>query len=187
MDQIPVKKSRWQWLAKPWLGPVLAAVVIIIAGWLGLIKPQWAKWQAVNEQGQLQQNQLSELQSFNIQINALQTQYLSQQREFLASFSRLNKLVPAQLNYAQIFYDFQQLIEGNGLVLLGLRIAPADSQAAAPKATTISLTVAGGNYPAMKRILDILERNLRLTDVVSLSFDPQVSSYTISARIYSLQ
>lgn len=187
MDQSTVAKTKISWLAKPWLGPAIAVVIILLAAWWGLLKPQWAKWQAVKEQLVQQQNQLIDLQSFSSQISALHDQYLSQQRDYLSSFSRINKLVPSQLNYAQIFYDFQQLIEGNGLVLLGLRISPADVQAPSPKATTVSLTVAGGNYPALKRILDILERNLRLTDVISLSFDAQVSSYTISARIYSLQ
>ena len=41
--------------------------------------------------------------------------------------------------------------------------------------------------PSSKRLLQVLEHNLRLTDVVNLSFDPQVQSYSISARIYSFE
>jgi Tfp pilus assembly protein PilO len=51
----------------------------------------------------------------------------------------------------------------------------------------IAMNVSSGDYQAFKRLLVSLERNLRLTDVLSISFNPQSATYSINARAYYIR
>lgn len=51
----------------------------------------------------------------------------------------------------------------------------------------IAMNVTGGGYPQLKGFLTSLERDLRLTDVLAVSFNPQNAVYQLSARSYYLR
>ncbi len=181
-SRTPVPRSL---LARPWVGPTAAAAVILLAGGLGLVKPQWERWQATAAAAAAANAAAADLESYEARLAQTLQRYQDTRRDSIRSVARIDALLPASSDSAALFAEFQEVVEQTGLVLVSLRISPGTGDA--PRATILQMSVTGGNYPALKRLLEVLERNLRLTDVVSLGFDAAVQSYTISAKVYSLQ
>ena len=172
-------------LARPWLGPIVAAVIILAAGGWGLLRPQWLRWQTMAVAAQAAQDSADDLAAYEQRLTSTLQKYQDTRRDAVRSVARLDTLLPATADSAALFAEFQEVVEQTGLVLVSLRISPGTSDS--PRATLLQLSVTGGNYPALKRLLTVLERNLRLTDVINLGFDATVQSYTINAKVYSLQ
>lgn len=179
----PVPHTRL--IAQPWLGPAVAAVAILLAGWWGLLRPQWNTWKGTAAAAEAARATADDLEAYEQRLGETLRRYQDTRRDAVRSVARIDTLLPATADSAELFAEFQELVEQTGLVLVSLRISPGP--AASPRPTVLQLSVTGGNYPALKRLLDLLERNLRLTDVVTLSFDPAVQSYSISAKVYSLE
>jgi hypothetical protein len=173
-------------LRRPWVGPAAAAVLILAAGGWGLVRPQWVRWQGIDAAQAEAATQAQQLSDYEHKLAGVVDEYQTIRRDAVSSVSRLDTLVPSRIDNARLFAEYQQLVEQTGLTLVNVRIAP-DLKAGKPRATTLMLSVAGGNYPALKRLLDVLEHDLRLTDIVNLNFDAQVQTYTISARVYSFE
>lgn len=170
-------------LARPWLGPAVAALLILAAGWWSLVKPQVAGWREAAATAAAAREEASQLAAYEQRLQATLGRFQDIRRDSIRSVSRLDALLPVTADSAQLFAEFQEVVEQTGLVLVSLRISPGAGSE--PRATVLQMSVTGGNYPALKRLLDVLERNLRLTDVITLGFDAQVQTYTISAKVYS--
>jgi hypothetical protein len=173
-------------LRRPWVGSAVAVIIILAAGGWGLVQPQWLRWQNVAEQKAAAAETVQQLTDTAQQLTTIADQYQVIRRDAVRSVGRLDTLVASRIDNARLFSEFQQLVEQTGLVLVSVRISP-DPKSNQPQVTLLSLSVSGGNYPALKRLLQVLERNLRLTDVVTLTFDAQVQTYSITARVYSFE
>lgn len=82
------------------------------------------------------------------------------------------------------------LVRQSGLQLTALDITQAKDPlkgALDLGVLNIAMNVSGGDYLALKRLLVSLERSLRLTDVLAISFNPQTSTYQLSARSYFMR
>lgn len=179
---LPVRPSL---LARPWVGPAVAAVLILAAGWWGLVSPQWQRWQAAAAAADAARSSADDLARYEQRLAETLRRYQDTRRDSIRAAAWLDSLLPETADTAELFAESQQLVEQTGLVLVSLRISPGSGEA--PRATLLQMSVTGGNYPALKRLLEVLERNLRLTDVVNLGFDAAVQTYTINAKVYSLQ
>lgn len=173
-------KAFWRWL-----GPVLAGVAVLLVGWRLLVQPQLtARTELEDRLGQLNDS-VAQFERYLKDAESLEAVYREARTTSGEQLARLRQVLPTDPNNAELFSQFQNLIDGNGLILVGIRIGPTDRRSQPPYVTEVSFTVAGGNYLVMKGLLDTLERHLRLLDVISLTFDSQVQNYTIAARIYS--
>ncbi len=181
-SRTPITRSL---LSRPWAGPTAAAAAILLAGGIGLVQPQWQRWQATAAAAEAARATADDLESYETRLAQTLRRYQDTRRDSVRSVARIDALLPATSDTAALFAEFQEVVEQTGLVLVSLRISPAVGTS--PQATLLQMSVTGGNYPALKRLLEVLERNLRLTDVVSLGFDAAVQSYTITAKVYSLQ
>lgn len=173
-----------------WIGPLAAAVLIIAVGGWSLVRPKITQLSSLNQQEEQVSNDLTRLQKYDTDLNTLQGQYQTARQEAQTLLGKLDKMLPDKINNAEIFSEFQQIVENNGLTLSGLHISPIVDGSQTPstvKSAAVTLTVVGGNYPALKHLLDVLEHNLRLTDIITLNFDTQVQTYSINSRIYSRQ
>lgn len=173
-------KVFWQWL-----GPALAGVAVLLVGWRILIQPQLAARSELSQQQEQLADSTSRFERYLEDADSLDEAYRTARSSAGEQLAKVRQAVPSSPNNAELFAQFQELIEGNGLVLVGMSIGPTDMRAEPPYVTEVSFSVAGGSYPVMKGLLDTLERHLRLLDVISLTFDSQVQSYTVVARLYS--
>lgn len=128
---------------------------------------------------------LSDLQSIKISLDNDIRDFgliIDRKRELLV---KLDALLPQGSQYGDLFALVDGVTRQSGLVLNNINIAFADEGQTPPgseqsrpasaqstvKTIKLNLSVEGGNYETFKRYLDVLQRNVRLFDVQTLSFD----------------
>jgi Tfp pilus assembly protein PilO len=179
MPQLKLK-AFWQWF-----GPILAGLAVLLVGWRTLIQPQLASRTQLTERLEQLGESTTQFERYLADVDELEEAYRTARGSAGEQLAKVRQALPSSPNNAELFAQFQELIEGNGLVLVGMSIGPTDTRAEPPYVTEVSFSVAGGSYLVMKGLLDTLERHLRLLDVISLTFDSQVQNYTVVARLYS--
>jgi|GEM_PF-5529105 hypothetical protein len=98
--------------------------------------------------------------------------------------------LPVEPGIPELVASIDSMVRQSGMQVTALEIVPAkDPPKGAPDIAVlnIAMNVSGGDYLALKRLLIVLEHDLRLTDVLSIAFSPQSAAYQLSARSYYLR
>ena len=113
---------------------------------------------------------------------------------------RFNSVLPYKYKQEQLFGEFEELITKNGWLLDSVSISLPDEvkEGVSQKVSEITihgttnpqvvsidvdLAVSGVDYPGLKKLLSVLEKNIRLFDVESVSFSGD-SQAQIKLRTY---
>lgn len=103
---------------------------------------------------------------------------------------KLASMLPETVDEPGLFVLFETLALKNKMALLALDIsereAAADLKNLGIKEVFISANLTGGEYNDFKNLLGDLESNLRLLDIVAVSYTPDPSSLALNIKTYRL-
>jgi len=114
--------------------------------------------------------------------------------EFGESIKKIVEALPAKADLPGIFIQLENLAVKNNLLLNSVDIASPESESEATARTaaaglsklSVTISVSGGDYFALKKYLADLENNLRIFDVKSIAYSPSENSYNIVLTTYYL-
>lgn len=187
---------------------VLCIVVIILTfGYLSFIKP---KYDQINNEYKTasveEDSKYLERKKYLKQLEDLKQEY---QEISVVDIEKIKIMLPEEDNHEELFAQFEDIILKNGLLLTSLSISEVESKLVDTKALKeendsaedsssnegileiktilVSLSFLGTDYEGLKNILSILENNLRLFDINSLSFNPGGNSTSLELYTYFLE
>ena len=169
-------------------------LVFFIVIYLTLLGPKLENAKAV-----IQENLVSQQLLLNQQRKKLDTLKIIADiysKVAIDDLAKFNSVLPDAYKQEQLFGEFEEIAEKNGWLLKSVALDYSDEETAAPSPQTlpegeyfygslhpnvgrieITLNFAGLDYQAAKRLLAVIESNLRLFDVsqISLSGDSEVN------------
>ncbi|MFA6995608.1 MAG: hypothetical protein WC249_04390 [Patescibacteria group bacterium] len=118
-----------------------------------------------------------------------------------ADLQKFNTVLPGSYAPERLFGELEEIITTGGWVLDNISIntsnnaSSTDNTAKTGKTNTVSglekinvtLAVSGINYTGFKRLLRILETNLRLMDISSVNFSPSNNTVNLNLVTYYYQ
>ena len=144
--------------------------------------------------------------------SADQENYLEKLRELktiygevgAADIEKIKKILPESSGEEQLLSQLERIILKNGLILTSLRVEKKEEikgRAGVGQETVqqgeilpkeigklkIAMDIVGTDYAGIKHILRALENNLRIIDIVKLSFSPRENKTSLEAAAYYLK
>lgn len=110
---------------------------------------------------------------------------ISQYNERNSDIASLGKAVPSDQNIPELLVNLEAIASENGLIFGSVNFKPKDLKAPGVKTLIAEIRVKG-SYPDFLNYLKILEKSLRIFDVMSVSFSG-VSPGQIGAKINDLE
>jgi Tfp pilus assembly protein PilO len=194
---------------------VLLVVAIIGIGYLLLLGPKFTELQDKNDNFiPNKQRVLADLNKIEQKLVQLESKFNQVQITRAEQLEQLFSFLPSEPDYASLFVQAEFLAENNNMELqtidvtrtlerpLAERRDPSPAQAQSPteqslevlpanvRSVQVSLRLGAGSYEDFKQYLEALERNIRLYDVQTLSFDSidpetgDIGGFTITAKTY---
>ena len=178
---------------------ILLILAIFLPGYFLLIKPKYRAYQEskslFNQYSFQLKNNISQLKKDKQIINNFQT--ISRSAE-----SKINQILPSQLDEESLYVNIQSIADTAEVRLDSLsvevvvesgrkKITPGvikDKSDLGPtnqtKLVNIEMDLSKVSYLRLKNLFDLLEKNLRLLDVKSFSFDPTEGVLNASLQAY---
>lgn len=147
---------------KNYLGIGLAGLAII-AFWI-FVMPAWDRVSLLNGAVAERENILSSREEVLKKIDDLSRQY----RERSADVSRISSVVPNAKSSAELVSTIEAITQQTGLQLLEISTGESGNQQQELHTIFVELGLIG-SYPSLTAFLDLLEKNLRLIDVLELN------------------
>ena len=102
---------------------------------------------------------------------------------------KIETALPRRKDVPGLLAGIEGIVKQAGLQMRAIEVSEMnDRYPGAPDIAMLSvaLSLDGGDYAALKRLLATIEHHLRLTDVATISFSAESSSYTLAMRTYYL-
>jgi hypothetical protein len=172
-------------------------LIILVFGFFALVFPKYQQTvryiNMANEQGK------SDYEAKNTELTKI--------KELLSSYDgidkkyidKVNAIAPFKKNKEELFSEINYLISKNQLFLQSVSLGEigayqdnsslgidgaAGAIAGNVEAVSIEIAVTGTNYESFKNLLSALENNLRLMDVVTVSFSPVGKTTSLTINTY---
>ncbi|MCX6795821.1 MAG: hypothetical protein NT165_03820 [Candidatus Falkowbacteria bacterium] len=193
MDNLDKKPNNFQvWIAeflKNYFGVVLFFLVAIMlfASYVFMLLPHFKQAVTVVHQNSSDQQKkyvevaqkLTDLRSLINAYNKIDPTVVKKVEEFL----------PSEYIQEQLFLELEQVIIRNGYTVNSISIqkelgSPSASMNSKIGRVRVSVLVSGVDYLDFKKLLKIIESNIRLMDVTTLSFSPSGQSASFSFSTY---
>ena len=103
---------------------------------------------------------------------------------------KINKILPDSIDRNELLVEYYDFIKKNNFLISSLSVAdgPADSlRVGLPPgigALKIDLAVNATNYGIFKKLLAVIENNLRLSDIVNINFSPDGETTSVTILVY---
>ena len=190
---------------------IIIVLLILTLAYFYIIKPKYFKAMEAIEgnlssQKEIYLEQLTKLNNYKSLVNAYK-------KVSPAEIEKINSILPTKYEKEQLFIELGYVIPENGFQLNNLTITEKktdDEEVSDPRARRdqgeevsetdflqklpkgvgyimIDLDIALVDYKNFKRLLNILENNIKLLDIYKLSFNPSSESAQISAVSYYLE
>jgi hypothetical protein len=177
---------------------VIAIVVIIfVFGYFILLKPKYD--QTISYIGILNQRDQVDFDAKNNELNRIKTlinDYKSIDKNYI---DKMSIVAPVIKNKEELFSEINYLVSRNQLFLQSISLSEfggyADNNLVAMNAAgqnvsgnirsiTVSISVLGTDYQGLKDFLAVVENNLHLMDVPTLTFDQSGNSTVMTINTY---
>jgi len=181
---------------------VLLILIILLLFYIFIFQPQLSKGLTLRSFALRDNIQYLEvLEKQKSEVEKLLTDYQNLQR---TSSTLMEDILPLEQEIPNLILQLDALTRQSGLILSsfslsepvsrGTEVQSEDSMVEGEKEATgslarlnISLILKGGDYQALKRLVTAIESNLRLFDIISLTFNPASDSFNLSLRTYYYQ
>ncbi len=185
------------------VAPVLVVAVLAL-GFFFLIEPKYKS--IISEKKEIITPEDLKLEERLRYIDELKKQKESFETINAEDIKRIRAIAPTRLYHEELLAQLEKIILENGLLLNSIAIAEEGSdntsnanisegggnsneeESGPPvKKIKISMSITGTDYAGLKNLLSIIENNLRLMDIVSLSADITNRTTSIDAYAYYLE
>ena len=185
-----------------------AAVVIFVLGYLFLIAPKYKQIvYNIESAGEEEGVKYSERQKYLNQLKKLKTEYQTMDQ---ADIEKIEKMLPSKKYHEELLPQLEEIILKNGFLLTSLQVEADGIQQENTENQTkskntgnknltepaiknkiskikIKMNIVGADYKGFKRLLGVIENNLRLMDITNLSFDPSGDMISLEMYAYYLE
>lgn len=177
-------------MQRPSLIPFLVFLVSVAVGFIVV----WPEWKMVNElKGErvLQEGSLEDIKDTIANINELSNKYDKSEEDI----NKLAIAIPPTPQIPELLIQVEELVKKNGLILGNIDFSVEGAKGEGLSQDEVGIIAINvsveGTYAGLKNILNDIEKNIRLMDVVSVSFskidkETGFSSYSISLKTYYL-
>jgi hypothetical protein len=106
-----------------------------------------------------------------------------------ADLQKFNGVLPDRYIPERLFGELEEIISSGGWLIKDISVSPAAPSSADEKLgqVNVELSLSGLDYIGFKKLLRLLENNLRLLDITSVDFSPGGNSATIIFTTYYYQ
>ena len=103
-----------------------------------------------------------------------------------ADLAKFNDVLPDSYVKERLFGELEEVISQNGFVVnsISLEDSAPDESVSKTGAISLNLSLSTVNYAGLKKVLRLLENNLRLFDVQEVSFSPGDNSLELVLATY---
>lgn len=185
---------------------IFAAVIVLILGNLFLV---WPKYKQITDDIRSAEKKeslnYSKRQKYLSQLKELKAEYKKINQD---DIKKIEIMLPKTNNKEKLLAQIEKIILKNGFLLKDLRVEDVnDKQKKAVvakknmsadtskglikpvgkvniKKVKINMNVIGADYKGFKKLLGVIENNLRLMDITSLSFSPGGGSVSLEMYAY---
>lgn len=147
---------------KNYLGVGLASFAIIVFWVFGM--PAWDKISLLNEAIAERETILSSRKNILARIKDLNSQY----RQRTSEVSKISSVVPNTKSTAELVSAIEAVTQQTGLQLTEITMRESGNPQEELQTTFVELGLIG-TYPSLIAFLDLMEKNLRLIDVLELN------------------
>lgn len=192
---------------------IISAVIAVLVLGFGTLLILSPKYDTIQNQGLLNADAKTELlaarQEYLVGLNSMINKYRTISQ---AQVDRLSQVLPPEQQLPELFVMLDQIGRDAGFEVERINLSPQSSGSTAPAKAPSSETGESGVAPAptglskissigivvgvktesltygkFKQMLEILEQNIRIFDVTSISYGPDAESFTINMTTYYLE
>ena len=173
------------------------ALTIFLIGFFVLLIPKYKK--AISQVEIAKNNMETEYAEFSRYLNRLETLNSAYRSVDKREVDRINSLLPDAPELENLMSQFEAIAKNSGAMLVSLSISDVSSSGAASgqkgakkitkapdglNKVQLTVNLVGLDYVGFKNLLKVIEGNLRLLDIVSLSFAPTGDAITLEMNSY---
>ena len=176
-------------------------ISLLASGYTLIVKPKYENLiKEISVAGQERNLEYSERSKYLNKLKELKAEY---DKVSANDIDRAYMLAPKEEYYEKMFAEIEDLVLKKGFLLSSLSIEKAESKDKKEvnnenvitenseennydgvKTLSIKMDILGVDYNNLKKLLGILENNLRLLDVYNLAFSPENNSVSITMSAY---
>lgn len=177
---------------------IVVVVLVLLIGYLSFISQKIADIKSYRiSDYQEKQNELEERQNYLASLKELNTHYNTWKK---TEIEEIEKVLPTSEDFPGIFSQYEKMAADAGYTLRDIQVYRSVSKNASQKVDpgltssnvgVLNLQVgleapSDYGYDNFITLLDTIEKNIRLTDVVTLNFSPGKESYSLNLKTYYL-
>lgn len=180
---LKLRVSIAQFFVTYYIWIVLATIVLIVgAGSYFVLLPKYRLYMLQKDSEltslrttlEQEKSRLEKLQNTQLQFEKFE------QNE---NIQKLSKVLPTKREISDLFNQFEGITQQADFTLLNLSVSEDLSENSSNpsgelKSLRVQINVSGGGYNSMKGFLTLLEDNIRLFDINSLTFTPNIIGQT---------
>lgn len=177
---------------------ILIAISVLITAYIMFIKPKYDETMAAIKSNIEQQQKIYGEQQKK--LDSLKTLSELYNKISLGDLQKFNSVLPNDYVKESLFGELDEIITQNGFVVNSIAVNKVDDETKKdsenkndkPAAMVsdkvseinIELSLSAINYFGFKKLLKVLENNLRLFNIEKLSFSPEGNSLSLSLSTY---
>jgi hypothetical protein len=184
-------ESYFNWIV------VSLVVIIFIFGFFMLLLPKYE--QTVSYVDVFNKQQSSDTLSRQDELSKTQQLIANYGKIDKKYIAEINSIAPSIQNKEELFSEINYLVSVNQLILQSVGLSEEGAYqdqglqpiarneiaiASGIKMVNINLSLSGVSYEALKNFLSVLENNLRLMDVFSVSYSPSNNTANLVIGVY---
>ncbi|TAL20388.1 hypothetical protein EPN90_01120 [Patescibacteria group bacterium] len=174
-----------QFIGQARLVSVVLSLIILVSSYFLLISPLIAETAA----GGRYDLKLIAAETEAAERRAAEAKALAADAQQLSVESRLKlaTALPREPDTASIVAALDAFVKDAGMNLVSVDAAEQkEGVKGAPEIglLNVTMTVSGGDYPALKALVTSLEHSLRLIDIATIVLNPRTANYTFGLRAY---
>ncbi|MGI6374002.1 MAG: hypothetical protein ACOX0C_01580 [Patescibacteria group bacterium] len=160
-------------------------LLLLLLAYLAVILPKYQEVASLT-QDNLNRQQLLLTEQRRKLVNL---QAISQAYDLLPELdvNKFNQVLPDQYVKERLFGELEEIVTKNGFITNSISLSQEPPEAGSPTkigTVTAELNISTIDYSGFKRMLRVLESNLRLLDVTNLSFSPGGNTANLSLTTY---
>jgi hypothetical protein len=186
---------------------LILTIMILIVGYSFLIKPKYK--QIIQEVKSVSEEKSPKYLNRKKYLNQLKELKAEYQKISLSDINKIKAILPSEKGHEELLAQLEDIILKNGLLLTSLQIEEvaeakdkevsrregekAEDSSSEDKLLKeinklkIRMEIIGTDYVGFKNLLNVIENNLRLMDIVSLSFSPDNNTTSLELYVYYIK
>jgi hypothetical protein len=174
------------------VGAVVLGIAISAGGFFWLIQPAIGNYQSAQIELAGTKEKIKGVEDSITELNELNAGYKDVLKNEQGFVDKLGLMTPEKTNPEDVFPEIENLATKNGLLITSVGVKRNEKATVNSKNINglgediVSLDLIGADYQGIKSFLRVLENDLRLKDIQSLSFSLANYSLHLEFKIYFL-